>query len=873
MGVSNIQFWADLMDVSTVPSIQLDIAQLQAGFLQYSADVSDARQTLGDEIDASDAKAEAAVVGAEEARGIAVALLSRITQSETAAQAYTNAAVATLAQSLNDQLQTTKTAIQTAILTAVQGDVSAITPNLEAALNSALGSIQAEQTALGNLLTDFNSTTDAIFDDVLPKIQLLQNNVEVQVQEISEKFELFLTGSDDTTLITMLDNVRIQTAEGFVQAIKEYILTVQMTLYAAGFLPSTFVGGIDNWTRSRTGSPALVDSPVGATIVQDPDLGTAMEVTLDDSGVSSNILHKGVLHVSPGKVYRTQVKFKLYGASGSINLANILQLMDENYVSLFTGSYDSVTYAVSTNDVVTVSRTFCANAGDGLTAVTELAIARYMRFGLRRVSTAGSGSAIIRIGEITLEDLSDVYDLKANVTQLQSATTSNAGAIASLGTTLTAAIDDVAADVVINANALTTLNGNAAASYALRVGAGGASAGMEIVAANNPISGPASAIRLSAKHIEVLASSMRISDSSNVFPDFDMLDPLFYSSTNAAIYNFVPTTSVPLGAKWLNVGANAALKTVETNWFPIEPSTEYLVAGAAWTSSAVAGTGTSTVSFETGALNGSGAITVIESTAVKTTTDATYNSPSSFGEVSVLTASGARRGRFVVTRAAGGTGAVCAGAFKVQKKAGASLIVDGAFAVAGMSIFGGELKSSGYSPGSAGWRVTDAGDAEFNNLIVREDMILAGTLTRQFSGSIPGFLTAGDRDTYTSSYVNFPIAFLPDRLNGGQVVNPIIARIEASFGNNQIMRTLVLFRLEGKLGAGAWTYITGFNLEFQPDYPEEITRQEQTRFILPSACNFDQVRLVHMLGAASYAPGGAVVIFSARITLTQENKG
>ncbi len=148
-----------------------------------------------------------------------------------------------------------------------------------------------------------------------------------------------------------------------------------------------------------------------------------------------------------------------------------------------------------------------------------------------------------------------------------------------------------------------------------------------------------------------------------------------------------------------------------------------------------------------------------------------------------------------------------------------------------------------------------------------------GALTRQFSGMSAGALALTSRSTYSAAYVTFPISFLPDRIVAGVVVNPIVARIEASYGNNQIMRTLVDFRLEGKLGAGAWTFIAGFGLEFQPDYPEEITSQGKTRLIIPSACNFDQVQLLAKLGGATYTPGGGVSVISARVVLTQENKG
>lgn len=59
---------------------------------------------------------------------------------------------------------------------------------------------------------------------------------------------------------------------------------------------------------------------------------------------------------------------------------------------------------------------------------------------------------------------------------------------------------------------------------------------------------------------------------------------------------------------------------------------------------------------------------------------------------------------------------------RVRFMVGSSLIVDGALSVAGMSAFGGELKSNGavpYIAGVQGWRIDNDGAAEFNSLVVR----------------------------------------------------------------------------------------------------------------------------------------------------------
>lgn len=73
-----------------------------------------------------------------------------------------------------------------------------------------------------------------------------------------------------------------------------------------------------------------------------------------------------------------------------------------------------------------------------------------------------------------------------------------------LGTFLTqldVAADGTSATVTEQAAAITNINGNAAASYVLRLSAGGAEAGLELVAADDPIGGTATSFRVDAANI------------------------------------------------------------------------------------------------------------------------------------------------------------------------------------------------------------------------------------------------------------------------------------------------------------------------------------------------------------------------------------
>lgn len=70
----------------------------------------------------------------------------------------------------------------------------------------------------------------------------------------------------------------------------------------------------------------------------------------------------------------------------------------------------------------------------------------------------------------------------------------------------------------------------------------------------------------------------------------------------------------------------------------------------------------------------------------------------------------------------------------------ASKLDAGSLGVAGLSIFGGDLKSADFVAGSAGWRITSAGNAEFNDLIKRSDLQV-GSVTDEFRAYAPGPFT------------------------------------------------------------------------------------------------------------------------------------
>lgn len=165
---------------------------------------------------------------------------------------------------------------------------------------------------------------------------------------------------------------------------------------------------------------------------------------------------------------------------------------------------------------------------------------------------------------------------------------------------------------------------------------------------------------------------------ANCFPDFDMVIEDLYATANGAVIALVPTSRVALGQQFLTIKVNAALRSVTTSWFVIEPATEYLVGASVWTRTGATGAGTATVQFETASLDATGTLTSLGSTTVQTITDAAYSGTTSGATIDFVTDPTARRGRFILVRSAGGSQDAGFGGLQVLKKANTGLITSGA---------------------------------------------------------------------------------------------------------------------------------------------------------------------------------------------------
>lgn len=164
----------------------------------------------------------------------------------------------------------------------------------------------------------------------------------------------------------------------------------------------------------------------------------------------------------------------------------------------------------------------------------------------------------------------------------------------------------------------------------------------------------------------------------NMYPDFDMVLDDFYATSNGAIATLIPTATQAIGQQYLQIAVNAALRSITTEWFLVEPGTDYVIGASAWLATGAVGAGTAKVEFETASLDAAGATTSLTVVTIATATDTAYTAGVSDQSTQVTTDTNARRARFVLTRSAGGTQVAAFGGLEVLKKSTRTLISDDA---------------------------------------------------------------------------------------------------------------------------------------------------------------------------------------------------
>ncbi len=168
----------------------------------------------------------------------------------------------------------------------------------------------------------------------------------------------------------------------------------------------------------------------------------------------------------------------------------------------------------------------------------------------------------------------------------------------------------------------------------------------------------------------ITASKMAITNVTNLYLDYDCVDPDYLSGT----FTRPDGSAIGLvGRRFIRIAADTATQSVTSKWIEVEPGAEYIAWAAAALTDEDGGNGT--VQLQTGSVDVDGVVTLVRTITIKAFNTAVWQD---YSEVALMAAT-ERRARFRYVRV-GDTNASAArfGAPRLHRRSDASLIVDGA---------------------------------------------------------------------------------------------------------------------------------------------------------------------------------------------------
>jgi hypothetical protein len=246
----------------------------------------------------------------------------------------------------------------------------------------------------------------------------------------------------------------------------------------------------------------------------------------------------------------------------------------------------------------------------------------------------------------------------------------------------------------------------------------------------------------------VTATKMVLTDTSNVYPDYDILDSAFYSGGD---FTRVASASLTSGAYALRVAASAYTVRIESQWFQVEPSADYFVEVSA--SQSISGaTGAAAVYVEFASHDGGAAAPTL--TRAEQVVRRVSTTSAARADLAVTTTSNERRARLVFIREAGGTGVAEFGGPVIRRRNNAKLIVDGSIvatkiatdAVQTHHLLAGAVTAEKLTVNKLSAITADMGDVTAGTFTLSSTGYIRGGATNFSTGA--GFWMGYDAGTY-----------------------------------------------------------------------------------------------------------------------------
>jgi predicted phage tail protein len=223
----------------------------------------------------------------------------------------------------------------------------------------------------------------------------------------------------------------------------------------------------------------------------------------------------------------------------------------------------------------------------------------------------------------------------------------------------------------------------------------------------------------------ISASKLFLGDTSNLWHDYDFLDPTLYYTVDGAVFTIVPTTNAYMGTNYINIASDATARSVTTAWQAAEQGTDYLFEGRAWVLTPTAGLyGELWVEFGTVGSDGV-TVTVGQQLLIGSSSVAITNPLSRVVRASTKTNSDEKRYRFVMKKSAVAGSPVRFGGFIVRRRMTGELVVDGS--ITATKILAGSITANEISG------ATITGDKLAANTITADRIVTSSITATQLA--------------------------------------------------------------------------------------------------------------------------------------------
>ena len=418
MAITNLQAWADALELVKLPMIDAQLEALTDVQSAYNDLLSAKIQEFGDKFAQHSARITASQARADDAKDTANSALTQIYQVGLDAHTY----IETRIQNLRDELNLGLTAVQQYV---DGGFAAGVNTQITAQINAALTLIEpiaAEVEAIRDTmvadLADIQNVSSQILDQGLPTQAVLINQIASEIQLVKAQAELTLAGFEYDTLIEALDVTQAKISESLVP------LGVSFVQEPAAA-----------WTVDSTTAVLTPKNPVPTAwlITNDPTLGACAELPL---AANQTIGQSYPVDFAADRVYQVRVRVRVItsGSSGGVRMklgistwaagvaAQLNVEKELNITPVAASTADRIYTCVFSGNLAKLQAqeyVVGLTASDTAVHLTGSATANKAFFHIRQ-NSASTTNGQIRVALLEVKDITDAIDaVKVIKTQLQ----------------------------------------------------------------------------------------------------------------------------------------------------------------------------------------------------------------------------------------------------------------------------------------------------------------------------------------------------------------------------------------------------------------------------------------------------------------------